>query len=315
MKKSYRTLMLVALVVLAFGGVLSAQDRDGDGQVRGTFVRLAERRVGDGGYLGIVVNPFDRDDHVTVLVPREHEELRRSARTMQEGDRLEISYAREHGEMWIKNIEVRRTRTEGDKGSEGGKRVEIRREVRRGPERSEERRESERRMESRQMRRPAERERMEVRREGERKTMMRREGRRESNRPQEDRRHREPSPHEQLERQLREVFTGHIHRLGMELKEVFGFHIERMQMEIRELRSHAENMRREVEELRAENERLRRQLSQTNEPRREGDREARERRAPDRRTGDRQGRETRRDGGPDGRRESDRRTDDRQGRE
>ena len=160
MKKSYRTLMLVVLVVLAFGGILSAQDRDRNGQVRGAFVKLADRQVGDGGYLGIVVKPFDRDDHVTVLVPREHEELRRSAQTMREGDQLEISYTSEHGEMWIKGIEVRRTRTEGDKGSEGGKRVEIRREVRRGPERSEERRESERRMEGREMRRPAERGRM-----------------------------------------------------------------------------------------------------------------------------------------------------------
>ena len=266
MKKSRRTLMLVVLVVLAFGGILSAQDRDRDGQVRGIFVRLAERQVGDSGYMAIVVKPFERDENVTVLVPREYEQLGQSARTMQPGDRLEISYVREHGEMWIKSIEAERRRTEGDGGSEGGRRIEIRREIRRGPERTEERREGERRTEvRRQMRRPAERERTDERREGERRIVMRREGHGDPDRPREDRRHPRPLPHEQLERQLGEVFTGHMKRLGMELKEILAFHVERMQVEIHELRAHAENLRREVEELRRENEMLRRRLQETNE--------------------------------------------------
>ncbi len=281
--------MLVVLVVLAFGGILAAQERDRNGQVRGVFVRLAERQVGERGYMGIVVKPFDRDDHVTVLVPREYEELARSARTMQEGDRLEISYVSEHGEMWIKGIETERRREEGEKGPEGGKRVEIRREVHRGDGRTEERRQGEKRMEvRRQTRQPAERMRPQERREGEKRIVMRREGRHEPDRPRAERGHPGPLPHEQLERQLGDVLRRQMERMGMELKEVIGFHIERMQAEIRELRAHSESMRREVEELKAENERLRKQLAGRSGPRREGERETRVRRESDRRTSDRQ---------------------------
>ncbi|MHC4116390.1 MAG: hypothetical protein ACYSWO_02670 [Planctomycetota bacterium] len=289
MKKRYRTLTLVVLVVLAFGGVLVAAEGERSGQLRGVFVRLAERRVGERGYLGIVVKPFERDNHVTVLVPTEYEELRRSARSLEPGDKLEIFYVSEHGEIWIQGIEAERRREEGEKGPEGGKKVEIRREVRRGPERGEERREGEKRMEvRRQMERPAERMRMDARREAERRIVLRRDSRREPDRPREERARPRPLPHEQLERQLREVITRHVERMSAELREVLTFNIERMQAEIRELRAHAENMRREVEELRAENERLRRQLAERVGPRREDQREMRMRRESDRRPGDRE---------------------------
>ncbi|MHC4432180.1 MAG: hypothetical protein ACYTBS_10105 [Planctomycetota bacterium] len=292
MEKSHRTLMLVVLALLAFGGVISAQDRSRDGQVRGTFVALAERWVGDGEYLGIVVRPFERQENVTVLVPREYEELRQSARMMQPGDRLEISYVREHGEMWIESIEVERRRVEGDGGAEGGERIEIRRQALRGPERIEERREGERRVEvRRQMRREPQRGRADERREGEKRIVMHWDGRREPDGPFEQGRRPGPPMREQLERlvrevvsehmqrlrpepsaleelgmQLREVFTRHTEQLGMELKEILTFHVERVQVEIHELRTHAENLRREVEELRRENEMLRRQLPAQRRP-------------------------------------------------
>jgi hypothetical protein len=298
--------MLVVLVLLAFGGVIAAQDSNRDGQVRGTFVALAERRVGDGEYLGIVVKLFDRQENVTVLIPREYDELRQSARMMQTGDRLEISYVREHGEMWIESIEAERRRAEGDGGPEDGRRIEIRREIGRGPERARGRREGERRMEVRgQMRREPQLDRMGGRRESERRIVMRGEGTGEPDGTFERNLHREPPMREQLEklvrevvsehmerlrpapsaleelaRELREVFTRHTEQLGMELKEILTLHVERMQVEIHELRTHAENLRREVEELRRENEMLRRQLHETSERPREGDRD-RDRRRDD----------------------------------
>ena len=63
MKKSCGTLMIAVLVVFVFGGVVGAQEGDRRGELRGVFVRLAERRVGERGYMGIVVKPFDRDGH------------------------------------------------------------------------------------------------------------------------------------------------------------------------------------------------------------------------------------------------------------
>ena len=272
MRKSYRTFMIVALVVCVSGGVLVAQDRERGGGIRGVFVRLTERRVGERGYMGIVVKPFESDEHVTVLVPREYEEIARSARTLREGDRLEISFVTAHEEMWIKGMEAVRRQEQGERDPDGGRRVEIRREVRREPEREEERRERERRMDvPREMRREADR--MEERREGGRWPEARRD----------ERPPREPSPHEQLQGQLRDVIARHMEHMGMELREILAFNIERMQAELHELRAHVENMHREMEELRHENEMLRRQLQETNELRREDDREARERRELDRR--------------------------------
>jgi len=283
MKKSCGTLMIAVLVVFVFGGVVGAQEGDRRGELRGVFVRLAERRVGERGYMGIVVKPFERDGHVTVLVPQEYEGLARSARALQEGDRLEMSFVTEHGEMWIDRIEAVRRRVEGEGRPEVGKRIEIRREeVRRGPERMEERREGERRLEvRREMRREGEP--REDRREGERRIVIRREGERDPDVHRDERPRREPPPHEQLERHLRDAFARHMEHLGMELREILMSHIGRMQEEIQELRMHAEHMRREIEELRHENEMLQRRLRGTNEPPRERDGEAWERREVNRR--------------------------------
>ena len=309
MKKSHRTLMLAVLVLSALGGALGAQDRDRNGEVRGIFVRLAEREVDGRGYMGIVVKPFERDDHVTVLVPENFEALHHWVQNLNEGEPVEVSFVAKDGQRWINGLEVELRQEEGERGPEGVKRVKILRLERERPDPVDEQREGERRMEVRwEMRRPAERDRMDERREAERRIRVRREGERDPDGQREEWLRREPSPREQLDRQLREVLTGHMERLGMALKEVLAVHIERMQAEIRELRAHAENMQREVEELRAENERLRRQLRETNNPRREADREVRERGEPDRRRddGQREERDMNRDGERDERREPDR---------
>ncbi|MHC4071268.1 MAG: hypothetical protein ACYTGS_04420 [Planctomycetota bacterium] len=214
MKKLFRTLMLTVPIALVTGGMVSAQQRDRDGAVRGVFVRLIEREVEGRGYIGIVVKPFERDDHVTVIVPWEREELWRAARGLQEGDRLGISFVNEAGHHWIKSMEAERRREESERGREGGRRIEVRREVRGEPERRQERREGERRTEiRREMRRGPED--MYERREGDRRMAVRREVRRGPEGPREGRGPRRGLPHEQLERQLREVLAGHIERLGM----------------------------------------------------------------------------------------------------
>jgi len=271
MKNSHKQLVLAIIAAMVFGGVLGAQERDRRGELRGVFVKLTERHVGERGYLGIVVRPFERDDHLTVLVPREHEELAHSARMMREGDRIEISYVSEHDQMWIDRIEVERRRVERERSPEESREMEIRRErIRR------------------------DRDGMEERREGERRIIIRREGEPGPEARREERPHREPPPHEILEHLLRDVIARHMEHMGMELREILGQHIGRMHEELMELRAHTEHMRREIEELRHENEMLRMKLRERGEPRREGDRE---RKDPDSPRGDRERRDPDRPGG------------------
>jgi hypothetical protein len=262
MKKVCRTLMLVVLVMLALGSMLWAEDPDGEGAVRGTFVRLVEREVDERGYMGIVVKPFERDDHVTVLVPREREELLQTARSLQEGQRMGISFVTEAGHMWIKGMEAER-RERVEERPEGGRRVAIRREVRRRPGQIEDR------PEDRRMR------------------TFRGDPDREQFRAREERDARRPSPHlEQMERQLKEVVAGHLERMGRELKEVLGAHLGRMEAEFRELRAHVGRMERELQAIRGENERLRMQLRERAGPGREQEGRLRERREVERRRED-----------------------------
>ncbi|MDT8304014.1 MAG: hypothetical protein RQ760_21205, partial [Sedimentisphaerales bacterium] len=63
MKKTSRVLVLGVLSMLMFGSMLLAEQRDRNGSVGGTFVRLVEQEVGERGYMGIVIKPHDRDDH------------------------------------------------------------------------------------------------------------------------------------------------------------------------------------------------------------------------------------------------------------
>ncbi len=130
MKKICRMLVLGVLAGLLFGGMLLAKDRDRDGSVGGTFVRLVERKVGERGYMGIVIKPFERDEHVTVLVPRQREELWQAARRLREGQKVGISFITEAGHKFIKGMETER-RERIEERQEGRRRVTIRREVQR----------------------------------------------------------------------------------------------------------------------------------------------------------------------------------------
>ena len=102
------------------------------GEMRGTFVRLTEVQVAEREYLGIVVQPVESDDHVTVVVPRRPERLRAAARQLQPRERMEIAYVEEAGHKWIKELV-----SAGQREREGRRPAEREREVqrdRRSPE-------------------------------------------------------------------------------------------------------------------------------------------------------------------------------------
>jgi regulator of replication initiation timing len=128
MKKAGGILMLGVLSILIFSGVLLAEERDRDGAVEGTFVRLVEREVSGRGYMGIVIKPHERDDHVTVLVPRQREELWQAARGLQAGQRVGVSFVSEAGHRWIKGMEAERREVVED-DPDYRRRINVRREV------------------------------------------------------------------------------------------------------------------------------------------------------------------------------------------
>jgi len=227
MKKLSRILVLGLLSMLIFSSMLWAEDRERDEEVGGTFVRLVEREVGERGYMGIVIKPHDRDDHVTVLIPRRQEELWQAARRLREGQEVGVSFVTEERYKWIKGLEDER-REIIEERPEGRRRLNVRKEVfsfEGDPERR-----MPRRPEMREPRRP------------ERRVFSKPE-RREPRRPE----RREPGRPEYLEQ---------IH----ELKRILASNLNRMAREFRELRSHIEGLERELQRLREENERLKREL-------------------------------------------------------
>jgi hypothetical protein len=128
MKRTNKILVLGMIAIVMFSGLLWAEERDRNGAVEGTFVRLIEQEVGERGYMGIVVKPHERDDHVTILIPRRQEELLRAARRLREGQKVGISFITEAGHKWIKGMEAERREVVEDR-QEGRRRVDVRREV------------------------------------------------------------------------------------------------------------------------------------------------------------------------------------------
>ncbi len=247
MKKVCRILVLGVLAGLLLGGMLLAEERDRDGSVGGTFVRLVERAVGERGYMGIVIKPHDRDDHVTVLVPRQREELWQAARRLQEGQKVGVSFVTEAGHKFIKGLEAERREVVEDR-PEGRRRMIVRREVVR---RDEDERERHR------VKRPAHLEQM----EGQLKEVV--------------------TGHlERMGRALKEVLGEHLERMEAELRELRE-HIERMQEELQELRAENERLNWQLRERggpereRGREVRIRREVERRRE---DGEREERERR-------------------------------------
>ncbi len=280
MKKLCEMFMPVVLLALILSGVLGAQDRGRDGQVRGTFIRLIEREMDQGQIMGIVVQPSERDEPLTVLVPRENEDLRQAARRLQEGQIVEIAFAFEGRNNWLGRLEAGPPRDRGEEGPERTRELIIERQVRREPRPVEDMAEPGR---ERAFRRDEERERLDARRQ------------RETARPR--------PPRGQVEELLRDVVAGHTERMSRAIREVLAAHLERMEAEIRELHVNMERMERQIQELRAENERLRMQLRDRGEPGPERERQTRQRTEPQRQRQNRQPEERQVQRDPDQRRE------------
>jgi len=254
MKKEYRMIVLMGLAALSFIGVLQAGDRDRIETVRGLFMGVTKVEAGDHVYTGIDVKPFDRDHHILVLIPDNRKKLIQTANKLKKDTRLEISFVTEEGKNFLRGLEAQLERERREEEPEGEQKVIVRREIRRESsegERSENRR-------TRSARRDLEPERP---------------------RGREERQDRGPAAQlDQLQRQLKEVVSGHLDRMSRSVREVMADHLWRMDAEFRELRARVDRIERELDQLRAENERLRRELRERTRPRREREEQVRERR-------------------------------------
>ena len=272
----------ILVAALMSGGALAAQERGEARRMRGTFVRLTEQQINEQGHLGIVIKPFESDEHVTVLVPRDNEDLRMAARQLKEGQTLAVAFAPEGPNNWVTRIESERPRDRAGESPEGRRIIVRREEIRRDEGNLPPRDEGQRRPAERDIRRDAGpgRESPEARRdravrspEEQEHLAIRRQ--REGDRPA-------PGP-EQLEAQIKEIITRNAEQMGRAFREILRAHTQRMQAEIRELRANAERMEREMQELRAQNERLRMQLRDRAEPGAERQRQMRDQPQPQRR--------------------------------
>lgn len=123
--------ILLGLVATIFNCTLQAHEQNRNEKVRGIFIRQTEVKVGDEGYMGIFVKPFDSDDHIIVLVTKNHRELAQTAQRMEEGTRLGISFVTEDGHKFIRSIEAEMRREKRQEEPEEEKQIIIRREIRR----------------------------------------------------------------------------------------------------------------------------------------------------------------------------------------
>ena len=275
MKKLCKTLALVALAALTFGGTLSAEERGRVREMRGTFVRLVEQQVNEQGCLGIVIKPSE-GDQVTVLIPPENEDLRAAARQLRGGQALTIAFAGEGPNNWLRRLQAGRQRDPGQASPEGRRRTAAPGEVRRDPAEPGPRPDAARQPADGNVRRdrgPAEQN-PEARRD--RAVRSPEEQERLRVRPPREGIGPVPGP-EPMEAQIRDVVVRHAEQMSRALREVLRTRMMRMEAELRELRGRAERMEREMQALRAENERLKMQLRNRNEPPAERQRAIRER--------------------------------------
>jgi len=103
-----KILMMGLIMAMLFTSILWAQERPREGEVRGLFLRLDERMVGEQEYLAIVIRPMESDEPVTLLLPQRPEELRALAHQLREGQNVEIVYVVEEGQKWVRRIETER---------------------------------------------------------------------------------------------------------------------------------------------------------------------------------------------------------------
>ena len=101
MNKQTKILLMFLVSAVFCTGLLHAEERDREGAFAGVFLKRAEHPVGEREYLALVIKPFESDDHVTILVPR-NEDFMHAASALHEGDKVEIGFVREEGQKWLR---------------------------------------------------------------------------------------------------------------------------------------------------------------------------------------------------------------------
>ncbi len=103
----HKYVLLVGLVIcISIGQAVSAEPERGE--MRGIFIKRAEKQVGEREYLAIVVRPLESDDHVWVIVPRENEDFMHAARNLKEGQRIGLAYVVQRDQKWLRRLAIDR---------------------------------------------------------------------------------------------------------------------------------------------------------------------------------------------------------------
>ena len=245
MKTKYKIFMAGLVMALVSSGMLSAQERAEEGEVRGTFVRIeAEQRPGPEEFEHAPRREF------------EHRELAEGVEKVR-AKLAELKEAAEQAEREGRHDKAAKLHEKAEKIAE-----KIEQHARKAKDRM-----------------PAEAEELErrLKREFERREMAERwpEGGR---RPEPWRRVGPERPEGIRERREPPGPWAHLEHLEKQLKDVLAVHLERMAGEFRELLTRVERMERELQELRAENARLKSQLREGRRSRIERETEVREQR-------------------------------------
>lgn len=126
MNRSFRVLV-AAFIVCSFVGVVRAEGDRREGEVRGKFVKLVERKVGQAWNLGVVVEQFEGKGETVLLIPRTNQDLLAAARKLTKGQKVELRFVSEGEQVWVKRLEAAR---KADSGREvrraGGEIAELR---------------------------------------------------------------------------------------------------------------------------------------------------------------------------------------------
>jgi len=128
MKRFSLIAVVTAAALVAAWGVLLAKSAEraerAEGAVRGKFIRLIERQVGEKEYLGAVLAPLEGRDEVVVLFPR-RSDMAAVVRRLHKGQQVGVKYVVKIGHKWATRIEPIRMEKDRDRREgEGGDKLE-----------------------------------------------------------------------------------------------------------------------------------------------------------------------------------------------
>ena len=119
-----KSLVIALFAISAFAAVMQAEQRPPVGELRGTFVRLTEKRVGERTYLGLVIKPREGRENMTVLLSQRQEELVARSRRLREGQTVAVAYVTEAEQKWVRKLEAQSQRGSRGRTEEGQARRE-----------------------------------------------------------------------------------------------------------------------------------------------------------------------------------------------